>query len=126
MRSRRFRKRNAGDKVPAGKIGLRQWWVVLAAVMGLTEIVFGVGTLIFDPKAEIGPFVLAALGGFGLLTLAGTWFRSRSRRGGDWMIVVGVLPFLPLFWLILPTLFAIAVMVMALSDSAQTPKVQTT
>jgi fatty acid desaturase len=51
--------------------------------------------------------------------ITGSWFRSRSRSAGDWMIVVGILPFLALFWLIVPPVLAIVVMAMALMDSAR-------
>jgi hypothetical protein len=112
-----FGRKRARGNSPAGKLGIRQWWVVLAAVMGIIEVVAGVGQLVRDPSIDNG-FALVVIGGGGLLVLAGAWFRTRSRSTGDWMIVVGILPFLVLFWLIIPPLLAILVMVMALIDSS--------
>jgi hypothetical protein len=115
----------AGRNGPAGKIGLKQWWVVLAAVMGAVEVFAGVGHLVREPSVD-NAFALVVIGGGGLLVIAGSWFRSRSASTGDWMIVVGLLPFLALFWLIWPPILAIVVMTLALIDSARTPRVRTT
>ncbi|MEX0832852.1 MAG: hypothetical protein WD276_03090 [Actinomycetota bacterium] len=120
-----FRKERAKRAVPAGKIGARQWWVVLAAVMAVVEIVFVVGQLIQDPKIEnVG--ALAIVGTFGLVALTGVWLRSRSRSSGDWMIVVGVLPFAALFWLIFPAVLAVIVITFAIIDSLRRVPDQTT
>ena len=113
-----LRRKNAVGTGPAGKIGLRQWWVVLAAIMGAVELFMGIGQLIRDPSLD-NALALAVIGGGGLLVLTGAWYRSRSRSAGDWMILVGVLPFLALFWLIVPPLLGILVMTMALIDSAK-------
>lgn len=113
-----FRKKNAVNNEPAGRIGVRQWWVVLAAVMGVVELFMGIGQEIRDPKIE-NVFALGVIGAAGLLLLVGCWFRSRSRSTGDWMIVIGLLPFLTLFWQIYPPILAILVMTMALIDSAR-------
>jgi len=122
-----FRRGNARNAGPAGKLGLRDWWVVLAGIMGVVEISFGVAQLISDPKIE-NVAALAVLSVFGLLTLGGTWLRSRSRSAGDWMIVVGVLPFVGLWWIIVPAILAVAVIVMAVIDSirAREPEAKTT
>ncbi|MEX1046616.1 MAG: hypothetical protein WD757_04405 [Actinomycetota bacterium] len=120
-----FRKDRARNAVPAGKIGARQWWVVLAAVMAVVEIVFVVGQLIQDPKIEnVG--ALAIVGTFGLVALTGVWLRSRSRSSGDWMIVVGILPFAGLFWLIFPAVLAVIVITFAVIDSLKRAPDQTT
>jgi len=118
-----LRKRNARNNQPAGRIGLREWWVVLAAIMGAVELVMGIGQLIRKPSLDNG-FALVIIGGGGLLVIAGCWFRSRSRNSGDWMIVVGLLPFLALFWMIVPPILGILVMSLALIDSARSPKAQ--
>ncbi len=119
-----FRRENARNARPAGKIGLRDWWVVLAGVMGVVEIAFVVGQLIRDPKWENG-VALVVVGCFGLVALAGCWLRSRSRSSGDWMIVIGILPFAGLWWLIVPGLLVVVVTVMAVTDSLRVPKPQT-
>lgn len=120
-----LQRKDAGRNGPGEKIGLKQWWVVLAAVMGAVEVFAGVGQLVPEPSVD-NAFALAIIGGGGLLVIAGSWFRSRSASTGDWMIVVGLLPFLTLFWLIVPPVLAIVVMTMALIDSARMLKVQTT
>jgi hypothetical protein len=117
-----LRRRNSRGDVPAGKVGLREWWVVLAAIMGGVEIVAGVGQLVREPSVD-NVFALALIGGAGILVIAGTWFRSRSRSSGDWMIVVGILPFLMLFWAIWPPVLGVLVMAMALIDSARKTEV---
>jgi hypothetical protein len=113
-----LRKRNSLRSEPAGKLGLSEWWVLLAAVLGAVELIAAVGQLIQEPSLD-NAFALALVGGAGILVMTGTWFRSRSRSTGDWMIVVGILPFLMLFWLIWPPVLAVLVMAMALIDSAR-------
>lgn len=113
-----FKTGRARGSTPAGKFGLRDWWVVLAGLLGLVEIVMITGQLINDPKWE-NVLALAIVGGLGALALTGIWFRSRSRSTGDWMIVVGVLPFCALFWAIWPPVLALLVMVLALIDSTR-------
>src|SRR4051794_9896203 len=113
-----LRKGNAARGGPAGPIGIREWWVVLAAVMGAVELIAGIGQLVSEPSFD-NALALLFIGGAGILVIAGCWFRSRSRSSGDWMIVVGVLPFAMLFWLIWPPILVVAVMAMALIDSAR-------
>lgn len=118
-----LRKENARNATPAGKIGLRDWWVVLAGIMGVVEIAFVAGQLMRDPKWENG-VALGVVGCFGLVALAGCWFRSRSRSSGNWMIVVGILPFAGLWWLILPAVLVVTVIVMAVIDSVRRPEAE--
>jgi len=113
-----FKSNRARGNTPAGRFGPRDWWVGLAGLLGAVEIVMATGQLIDDPKWE-NALALAIVGGLGAVALVGTWFRSRSRSTGDWMIVVGVLPFCALFWAVWPPVVALVVMVMALIDSAR-------
>ena len=117
---RRSRAANAG---PAGKLGAGQWWLVPAVAGGLVEVVMGTGQLISDPKIE-NVVALAIVGGAGVLVLAGTWIRTRSRSTGDWMIAAGLLPFLTLFWAIWPSVLAGIVIAMAIADSVRRPQPQ--
>jgi hypothetical protein len=113
-----FKKERSKGSTPAGKFSARDWWVVLAGLLGLVQIVVITGQMINDPKWE-NAVALGIVGGLGALALAGTWFRTRSRSAGDWMIVVGVLPFCALFWAIWPPMLALVVMVMAIIDSTR-------
>jgi hypothetical protein len=103
---------------PAPSFDVGQWWIVPAVVMAGLSIAMGVGMLIDDPKIE-NVFALGVFGGAGLLTLGGVWTRTRRRRRGDFMIAVGTLPTTAMFWMIIPPLIAITVMVMALVDATR-------
>ena len=113
-----IRRRNTGDVTPANPSGIRHWWVVLAVVMGIVEIGVAIGHVVRDGGIE-NPAALAVVLGGGLLMLLGVWFRGRSRSGGDWMIVIGVLPFLGFIWLIVPPILVVIVVTTALMDSAK-------
>jgi hypothetical protein len=120
-----FKKERSATRIPAPRFGPGQWWLVLAAGLGLFEILAGVGQLIHDPTLDnVGG--LGIVGGAGLLVFAGIWQRTRSKSRGDWMITLGVLPPLGVFWLIVPPIAAIVVMVSAILDSARPPKVPVT
>ncbi len=109
---------------PAGKIGLRDWWVVLAALLGVVEIGAMIAQLATNPKLA-NVLALVIVGSFGALALAGAWFRTRSRVGGDWMIVIGVLPMVTMWWMVWPVVLALPIMVMALFDSVRGPSERT-
>jgi hypothetical protein len=98
----------------------RNWWLVLAGLVSIFEVVFGVGM----PFAEGGnPGSIAGgafIAGAGLLVLGGIIVRWRgSRVVGDRMIVVGALPTLPWMWLILPPLAGLTVILAAAVDAAE-------
>lgn len=101
----------------------RRWWVILAAACGVVTIVFGIAQYIQDPKPEnLGAIgILTLLGG---MNLTGCWMRSRSRIGGDWMIVVGILPFMGLWWMIAPAVLGLVILVAAISDSLRSGDVE--
>lgn len=119
-----LRKENARNATAAGKIGPREWWVVLGAIMGVAEIALLAGQLIDDPRWE-NAVALVVVGCFGLVALAGCWLRSRSRSSGDWMIVVGILPFAALWWFIVPAILVVVVSTMAVIDSMRRPATET-
>ena len=113
-----FSKNRRAGSGPAGKFSPRDWWVALAALAGALQIVAILVETVRDPN----PSNLAALGvvgGLGALILAGAWVRTRSRNAGDWMIVIGILPWLGLWWMIVPTVVALVIMVMAIRDTLQ-------
>jgi hypothetical protein len=109
------KKDSRSAKVPAGKLGLKDWWVVLAGFLGASQILLVVVGLSQDPTFE--KVFAVVIGIFGALTLAGVWVRMRSRTAGDWMIVLGFLPFTSLFWAIWPPILGVVVIVMAIIDT---------
>jgi MYXO-CTERM domain-containing protein len=98
----------------------RNWWLVLAALVGIFEVGFGVAIPLteganFDTVGG-GALIAAA----GLLVLGGLAVRRRrSRVGGDVMIAVGALATVPFFWMILPLLAGLPVIVAAAFDAAE-------
>jgi hypothetical protein len=110
--------------VPGGRPVLRtlarNWWLVLAALVGLFEVGFGVAIPLeeganFDTVGG-GALIAAA----GLLILAGIAVRRRwSRVVGDIMIAIGPLPTVAFLWMILPALAGVPVIVAATLDVAE-------
>ena len=110
------RKAGKNPSKRAPKLSARDWWVVLAAVIGVLQTVAISAQTVSDPK----PSNLAALvvvGGLGLLGPLGAWTRTRSRTVGDWMIVIGILPLAGLWWAVWPTVLALTVITMAIRDT---------
>lgn len=102
----------------AGKLTGRDWWVVVAALAGLLQIGAVVGQAINAPSKE-NVFAMGIVSAFGLLLLGGAWYRTKSRTAGDWMIVIGILPFFGLWWMIWPSVIGLLVLTMALIDSSR-------
>jgi MYXO-CTERM domain-containing protein len=110
--------------VPGGRPVLRtlarNWWLVLAGLVGIFEIAFGVAIPLeeganFDTVGG-GALIAAA----GLLMLAGIAVRRRrSRIAGDIMIAVGALPMIPWLWIIPLPLAGLTVIVASAFDSAE-------
>jgi hypothetical protein len=96
----------------------RNWWLILAALVGLFEVVSGVGMFAEgNPGSIAGGAIIA---GGGLLVLGGIILRQRGLRvAGDRMIVVGALPTLPWMWMILPPLAGLTVIMAAAIDAAE-------
>jgi hypothetical protein len=97
----------------------RTWWLVLAALVGTFEVAFGVAIPIAEGASfdTVGGGALIATAG--LLMLGGIALRRRSRVAGDSMIAVGALPTVPFFWMILPPLAGLAVIVASAFDAAE-------
>lgn len=98
----------------------RNWWLMLAALVGIFEVGFGVAIPLeeganFDTVGG-GALIAAA----GLLILAGIAVRRRwSRVAGDVMIAIGPLPTVAFLWMILPALAGVPVIVAATLDVAE-------
>jgi hypothetical protein len=110
--------------VPGGRPVLRtlarNWWLILAALVGLFEVAFGVAIPLEEGASfdTVGGGAIVATAG--LLILGGIAVcRRRSRIAGDIMIAIGALPMLPWLWMILPPLAGLTVIVAAAFDSAE-------
>lgn len=101
----------------------RNWWVVLAVLVGAFELAMGVDQLVDEPKRD-NVLALAAFGGFASLVIVGAWLRPRRRVAGDIMIAIGVLPMLPFVWMVVPPVVALIVVVAALVDVADAKAVR--
>src|SRR3989304_112827 len=88
-----------------------RWWWIPAGLIGAAEGAFGIGQIITDPKWENG-VALVILSGFAALVFGG--ISIRNRRAGNWMIAFGVAPMLPAFWMVVPPIMAIVVIVAAM------------
>jgi len=93
-----------------------RWWWIPAGILAAMEVVFPVGQLIREPKPS-NVFAMFLLCGFAALVFGG--MTSRNRRTGNYMMAAGVLPGIPLFWLIFPTVLAFTVIVNALADNVR-------
>jgi MYXO-CTERM domain-containing protein len=123
-RQRQFAAARGRPLVPGGRPVLRtlarNWWLVLAGLVGIFEIAFGVAIPLeeganFDTVGG-GALIAAA----GLLMLAGIAVRRRrSRIAGDIMIAVGALPMIPWLWIIPLPLAGLTVIVASAFDSAE-------
>lgn len=98
------------------------WWTVLAALLAGTYVLAAVGQLIDDPKAtNVG--ALAIMTGFAALIVVGLRLRARSRVSGNWMIIFATVPALMFFWVVVPTLVALAIIIGAVTEiSRATPR----
>ena len=96
----------------------RTWWLMLAALVTF-EVAFGMAIPIEEGANldTVGGGALIATAG--LLMLGGIALRRRSRVAGDSMIAVGALPTVPYFWMILPPLAGLTVIVAAAFDAAE-------
>ena len=116
-------RRRAGE--PAGRTGWAAlasgWWLGVAAMVGVAEIVWGVGAVAAETAipGAVGHGLAASAGG--LVVLGGLATRRRARVAGDLVIAVGALP--AVRWLgtsgaVLLTLAALVVIVAATLDLA--------
>lgn len=98
------------------------WWTVLAALLAVTYVVAAAGQLISDPKGtNVG--ALAIMTGFAGLIAGGLRLRSQSRIAGNWMIVVATIPALAFFWIVVPAVVGIAIIIGAATEiSRATPQ----
>lgn len=98
------------------------WWTVLATLMAAIYVVGAASLLISDPKGtNVGALGIAI--GFASLIAIGLRLRSRSRVAGNWLVVVAMVPALTFFWVIVPAVVALAVIIGAVVEvSRATPQ----
>jgi len=102
------------------------WWTVLATLLATTYVLAGIGQLINDPKpTHLG--ALAIITGFAGLIVAGLRLRARSKIAGNWMVIFATVPALMFWWVIVPALVAVAIIVGAVAETTRaTPRVPST
>jgi hypothetical protein len=94
------------------------WWTVLAVLLAATYVVTATGQLIDTPKAtNVG--ALAIMSGFAGLIAWGLRLRSHSKISGNWMIIFATVPALMFFWVIVPTVVGVAIIVGAVMEIAR-------
>jgi hypothetical protein len=105
-----------GKRAPLGRAVIQGWWAPVAALLGLVMIVGGIGTFFEAHNLGgriFGSGLLLALGGMMVL---GLMRRPFDRVAGNSMILLATIPAFPFFWLIVPTVAAIAVWVGVLAS----------
>ena len=97
-----------------------KWWTILAAFLAVTYVLAAVGQLIDDPKGTNVGAVGIALGFSSLIGL-GLRLRSQARIAGNWMVVLGAVPSLAFFWVIVPAVVGFAIIIGAVSEISRAP-----
>lgn len=115
-----FKRDRRGGGGGAGKLGLRDWWVVVGALAGIAQIVAFTGELVRTPTGD-NAFAFAIVCAFGAALVGGALVRRRRRVLGDWLMIIGILPFFGMWWLIWPSVVGLAVLISALIDSTRRP-----
>jgi hypothetical protein len=94
------------------------WWTVLAVLLAGAYVVAAVGQLIETPKATNVGALGIAIGFAGLIGM-GLRLRTRSRITGNWMVIFATSPVLMFWWLLLPPLLGLAIIVGAVIEIAR-------
>jgi hypothetical protein len=108
-------RRGRGAEIDYARRTFRWWWV-LAALIGVTEVVFITAQFVREPKGT-NLFAMVVVCGFAGLVFGG--LALRHRPAGNWMIVAGVVPVMTLFWSVIPPIVALVVIVNALADNVR-------
>ena len=105
-----------GARAPVRHAVVQAWWAPVAALLGVATFLFGVGT-IFEAHNLGGRIVgSSALMAFGAIVLVGLRRRPFAPHVGNTAILIGTLPALTLFWLVVPTVLALVVWVGVLTS----------
>ncbi len=115
-----------GERAPLRHAVVQAWWAPVAALLGLTMVVAGVGT-VFEAHNWGGRIVGSALLlAFGSGMLLGLMRRPFDRVVGNSLILLTTIPALLFFWVIVPPLAAIVVWFGVLSSGFDNRPVATT
>lgn len=116
LAARRGRPLSEGGR-PMGRWIKDNWWVVLGGLTSAMATALGVMLPFEDGTVGslLGGIVIALLGMTGL---AGIFVRRRPGRrvSGDLMVAAGQLPWIPFFWMVVPPIVALTVIVAAFID----------
>lgn len=106
-----------GDSAPK----LWKWWTVLAVLLAISYVIAAAAQVINDPKmTNFG--ALGIMSGFAALIAVGLKLRSHSRIAGDWMIVFATVPGLMFFWVVVPAVVGLAIVIGAVMEISRAVK----
>ncbi len=105
-----------GSRAPLRYALTQAWWAPVATLLGVATFVSGIGT-VFEANNLGGRIVgSSALMAFGAMILFGLRRRPFARQAGNAAILLGTLPALALFWMIVPPALALIVWVGVISS----------
>lgn len=105
-----------GERAPLRHALVQTWWAPIVGLLGLAEIVFGIGTIFEASNWGGRVFGSTLMLAFGCASLLGLVRRPFARQPGNALILIGTTPAFPFFWLIVPTLAAVLIWVGVLSS----------
>jgi len=112
-----------GERAPLRRAVTQAWWAPMAGLLGLMLVVGGVGT-IFEAHNWGGRILGSALlMAFGFCMLYGLVRRPFAREAGNVLILIGTIPPLLFFWVIVPPILAIIVWIGVISGGFSEPSV---
>jgi hypothetical protein len=105
-----------GGRAPLRHAVVQTWWAPVAALIGVVEVVFAIGT-VFEASnwggRIIGSSVMLA---FGAMMLFGLTRRPFAREAGNSLILLATLPAVTFFWVIVAPVLALVVWVGVISS----------
>jgi hypothetical protein len=102
----------------------RSWWLVPAALVGLFDVLLFLGQLtgsMPEPRVGVQLAVSALWLLFAVCLWAGIALRNRRPQRAGWLVIVGCLPAIMVWWMVVPVLLAAATIVGAIIHMTTTP-----